>query len=244
MEEKESFGNKLTLLSVTLPKNNHKSGVNTMPLGFKKKEKVQFIFIGKEQNCLWYFRQNNVNLPIEEDQLECVVIDIALGMSKSKTNPGLKLRIFVIADELSLIQVGADTDFAKNFLYKFLALDNKAVTYPLIIEVKTGDKSIVFCNLYSNGFPVKSKEFIPKYEETWDIQGIVEKVKEKIIFSRESLQPEDDEVFVSSPEDESPNNVKQIEPVPEESDETEDFVLIINSQETQDKDVKYDDIPF
>jgi hypothetical protein len=112
---------------------------------------VQYVWIGWEgATACWYYRENDVNVPIEHTKVIGKLIGLKQKVKQYKGKPNEKLVVQLdCGDKKIYLESGLDTAFSRSFLSK-LSTANILKDTPITIVVSRGrEESIVFCSVYT-----------------------------------------------------------------------------------------------
>lgn len=119
-----------------------------MQLGFCKPPEPIYLYVGAEQDCLWYQFdiEADKKIPVQERGLAGYISELRLIQKEFKGKESIKLDIVVSANDVYVVRTGIETNFAKTFL---LAVNQvKDFSRPLILAVAPGQENVVFCRVY------------------------------------------------------------------------------------------------
>ncbi|MBW4689265.1 MAG: hypothetical protein KME40_30280 [Komarekiella atlantica HA4396-MV6] len=109
------------------------------------------------ESFVWYkFNiEQDKKIPVTQRALTGYLSELRLTIKEFKGKDNMKLDIVVNADELYVIRIGLETNFAKSFLLAASLVQD--FSRPLIIAATAGDENTVFCNLYDAATKTKIK---------------------------------------------------------------------------------------
>jgi hypothetical protein len=158
---------------------------------------VQYVWIGWEGAACWYYRENEINVPIEHTKVIGKLIGLKQKVKEYKGKPNEKLVVQLdCGDKKIYLESGLDTIFARSILSKLSVLPSSLIDSPITIIVNRGkEESIVFCSVYTGGTAltsewddsVSAKELLNKCCQQLGFASLLEKTKQVESGSRGEL---------------------------------------------------------
>lgn len=126
-------------------------------LGFGSSPVPTKIFIAKEQNSLWHFWNQRIEI-IESSSITCYLKSIYQKEVKNDFGTSQKLVVNIEADKPYEIYSGIDTWFSKSILLTLSAASDKELTRIITIEpYSRNNNKVIFARIYNwQGVQIKS----------------------------------------------------------------------------------------
>ncbi len=132
-----------------------KLGLGSIPRTF-------YLFVENGQGCGWYTLEDDKQKFIQAECLTGTITKIEFNKEvKTTMGDAYKTDIHVKSDRNYVIRCGSSTYFNKSLLLSLNALTSEQLKAPIAIAVKPGDKTVVFCEVYT----------VPDYQKVafkWD----------------------------------------------------------------------------